>query len=93
MIIRGKLHRLKEYMNFPTSLATDDQGTLYLVDQYVSGLAVVARDGSFQGRVLGMGWIESRLYYPTQICISPNGTLLIADRSNSRVQVFAFIKD
>jgi sugar lactone lactonase YvrE len=84
---------LREYMNFPTSLATDDQGTLYLVDQYGSGLAVVARDGSFLGRALGTGWIESRLYYPSQICIGPDGTLLIADRSNSRVQLFSLIED
>ena len=84
---------LREYMNFPTSLATDDQGTLYLVDQYGSGLAVVGRDGSFLGRALGTGWIESRLNYPSQVCISPDGTLVIADRSNSRVQVFAFIGD
>jgi len=84
---------LKEYMNFPTSLAKDDQGTLYLVDQYGSGLAVVGRDGSFLGRALGTGWIESRLNYPSQICISPEGTLVIADRSNSRVQVFAFSGD
>jgi sugar lactone lactonase YvrE len=84
---------LKEYMNFPTSLATDDAGTLYLVDQFGSGLAVVARDGSFLGRALGMGWTDSRLYYPSQICISPDGNVLIADRSNSRVQLFTFVED
>jgi hypothetical protein len=84
---------LKEYMNFPTSLATDDAGTLYLVDQFGSGLAMVARDGSFLGRALGMGWTNSRLFYPSQICISPNGNVLIADRSNSRVQLFTLVED
>jgi hypothetical protein len=84
---------LKEFMNYPTSLATDDSGTLYLVDQFGSGLAVVARDGSFLGRALGMGWTNSRLYYPSQICISPAGDLLIADRNNSRVQLFSLGDD
>lgn len=80
---------LKEYMNYPTSLATDDSGTLYLLDQFGSGLAVVSRDGSFMGRPLGMGWTESRLFYPSQVCIGPDGILAIADRSNSRVQIFS----
>lgn len=82
---------LAEYLNFPTGLATDDRGILYLVDQHGSGVAVVDRDGSFLGRELGMGWTESRLYYPSQICISPDGYVLIADRSNSRVQVFTLV--
>jgi sugar lactone lactonase YvrE len=84
---------LKEYMNYPTSLAPHGTGTLYLVDQFGSGLAAVGRDGSFLGRRIGMGWTDSRLYYPSQICISPDGILLIADRSNSRVQVFTLVRD
>jgi sugar lactone lactonase YvrE len=84
---------LKEFMNYPTSLATDESGNLYHADQFGSGLAVVGRDGSFLGRVLGMGWIDSRLYYPSQVCISPGGDVLIADRSNSRVQLFSPVGD
>jgi sugar lactone lactonase YvrE len=80
---------LQAYMNFPTSLATDRQGMIYLVDQYGSGLALVDRHGTFLGRKLGLGWNESRLYYPTQLCISDDGNLFIADRSNSRIQVFS----
>lgn len=82
---------LKDYMNFPTGLATDGEGRIYLVDQYGSGLAVIGRDGSFLGRQLGLGWKESRLYYPSQICISPEGNLFIADRNNSRVQFFRLV--
>jgi hypothetical protein len=84
---------MKEYMNFPTSLASDNRGTLFLVDQYGSGVALVAEDGSFLGRKLGMGWDESRLYYPAQICISDDGNVLIADRSNNRIQLFTVIED
>jgi hypothetical protein len=80
---------LKAYMNFPTSLATDKQGMIYLVDQYGSGLALVDRHGTFLGRKLGLGWNESRLYYPSQLCISDDGNLFIADRSNSRIQIFS----
>jgi sugar lactone lactonase YvrE len=76
------------YLNFPTNLALDDRGVLYLVDQYGSGLALVGGDGTFLGRFIEMGWDENRLYYPSQICISSNGNLFIADRNNSRVQRF-----
>jgi DNA-binding beta-propeller fold protein YncE len=83
--------RLKEYINFPTSLATDEEGQIYVVDQYGSGVALIGADGSFLGRKVGTGWREGLLYYPTQICISDEGIILVADRSNGRVQLFTFV--
>ncbi|MDT8405435.1 NHL repeat-containing protein [Sulfuriflexus sp.] len=79
---------LKEHMNFPTSIAIDSRGELYLSDQYGSGLVLVGRDGSFQGRKFGMGWEDGQFYYPAQLCINDSDTLVIADRDNNRVQVF-----
>lgn len=84
---------LKEYLNFPTSLATDKNGELYLSDQYGSGLVAISRDGSFQGRKFGMGWEDGQLYYPSQLCINEQNNLVIADRSNNRVQVFNILED
>jgi DNA-binding beta-propeller fold protein YncE len=84
---------LKEYMNFPTNLAIDSKGTLYLSDQYGSGLVLVGRDGSFQGRKFGMGWEDGQFYYPAQVCISPQDTLVVADRNNNRVQVFTILDE
>lgn len=80
---------MSSYMNFPTSLTTDNQGTLFLVDQYGSGLALVGIDGSFDGRRLGMGWSDSQLYYPEQVSINAAGDLFIADTKNNRVQHFS----
>jgi sugar lactone lactonase YvrE len=79
---------LKEYMNFPARLTVDDKGVIYLVDQNGSGLGVIGQDGSFLGRRLGLGWNESGLYYPSQMCISENGSAFIADRNNNRIQMF-----
>ncbi len=84
---------LKEHMNFPTSMAIDSRGDLYLSDQYGSGLAIVGRDGTFQGRKFSMGWEDGQLYYPSQLCISENDTLVVADRDNNRVQVFNILDD
>ena len=79
---------MRELVNFPVRMTVDDQGVLYLVDQNGSGLALVAPDGSFLGRRLGLNWNKSGLFYPSQICVSHNGDVFIADRNNSRVQMF-----
>jgi hypothetical protein len=79
---------LREYLNFPTSIAVDDTGVIYLVDQHGSGLVLVGQDGAFLGRQLGMGWNKGDLYYPSQMCITPSGTIFIADRNNSRIQIY-----
>jgi sugar lactone lactonase YvrE len=83
---------LREYLNFPTSITTDNRGTVYVVDQNGSGIVILGQDGSFQGRQLNMGWNEGLLYYPSQMCINEKGEAFIADRGNSRVQIFNIIK-
>lgn len=94
-VARGGAERLsifsesaRDYVNFPTHLTLDERGGVYLVDQSGGGLALLGQDGAFLGRKLGMGWNEGSLYFPAQVCISPGGTLFIADRNNSRIQVF-----
>jgi DNA-binding beta-propeller fold protein YncE len=86
-------HGLKEHMNFPVSLAIASKGVLYLSDQYGSGMVQIGRDGSFQGRKFGMGWEDGQLYYPAQLCINNRDMLMVADRNNSRVQVFSILDE
>lgn len=83
---------LREYLNFPTSITTDSRGTIYIVDENGSGIVILAQDGSFLGRQLSMGWNEGLLYYPSQMCINEKGEVFIADRGNSRVQIFMLVK-
>jgi len=83
---------LREYLYFPTSITTDNRGTIYVVDQNGSGIVILGQDGSFQGRQLNMGWNEGLLYFPSQMCVNDNGEVFIADRDNSRVQIFALVK-
>lgn len=83
---------LREYLNFPTSLTTDDRGTIYVVDENGGGIVILGVDGTFVGRQLTMGWTEGLLYYPSQICINGKGEVFIADRGNSRVQIFTLMK-
>jgi hypothetical protein len=83
---------LREYLDFPTGITTDSRGAIFLVDQNGSGIVILGQDGSFQGRQLNMGWNEGLLYYPSQMCINEKGEVFIADRGNSRVQIFMLAK-
>lgn len=83
---------LREYLNFPTSIIADNKGIIYVVDQNGGGIVILGQDGSYLGRQLSMGWNEGLLYYPSQMCINEKGEVFIADRGNSRVQIFTLVK-
>jgi sugar lactone lactonase YvrE len=83
LLVKG----LKEFVSFPTALAVDRKH-IYVIDQNGSGVILLGRDGSFQGRKLKMGWKEGELRYPTDICLDDKGDVFIADRGNNRVQIF-----
>ena len=83
---------LKSYMRFPTNLTTDQSGRIYLVDRNGGKIIILARDGSYLGRLSAMGWKEGLLNHPSQICINKQGEIFVADTSNNRVQVFREIQ-
>jgi hypothetical protein len=83
---------LREYLNFPTSMTTDNRGTLYVVDENGGGIVILGRDGAYLGRQLSLGWNEGLLYYPSQMCLNEKGEVFIADRGNSRIQIFTLVK-
>ena len=83
---------MQAYMRFPASLTTDRQGRIYLLDRNGGKIIILARDGSFLGRLSARGWKEGLLNYPAQLCVNERGEIFVADTNNSRVQVFAEIK-
>ena len=83
---------LKEDLYFPVSIAADNRGRLYLSDQNGNGIVILGLDGSFRGRQSGMGWKEGLLRYPSALFVSDKGYLFVADRENSRVQVFTIVQ-
>jgi sugar lactone lactonase YvrE len=83
---------LKTYMRFPTSMAIDKRGRIYLVDHNGGKIIILARDGSFLGRLSARGWKEGLLNHPSQICLNDRGEIIVADTSNNRVQIFAEIE-
>ncbi|MCU0222526.1 MAG: NHL repeat-containing protein [Acidobacteria bacterium] len=83
---------LAQELEFATSLAAADSGHLFVVDQYGDGIVILGPDGSFQGRQGTMGVREGFLRFPSAVAYDPAGTLLVADRDNNRVQVFAIAR-
>lgn len=79
---------LQTYLNFAVTIDIDNQGRVYLLDQSDSAVILLGPDGSFQGRYLSFGWKGGQLNSPAQACITESGTLVIADRDNSRIQIF-----
>ena len=82
---------LREYSDFPTSI-TNSKGTIYIVDEDGGGIVILGADGTFVGRQLSKGWNEGLLYFPSQIYVNERGEIFIADRGNSRVQIFTLVK-
>jgi sugar lactone lactonase YvrE len=83
---------LEQYMNFPTDMTVDSSGLLYLSDQNGGGVVVIGQDGSFRGRPITYGWDKGLVRYPAQLCINEKGILFVADRENSRVQIYTLVK-
>lgn len=79
---------LQNYLYFAVAMETDSQGRIFLLDQNDNAVVLLGQDGSFQGRYLTMGWKNGQLYFPAQGCVTDSGNFVVADRNNSRLQMF-----
>ena len=79
---------LLEDLDFPTSIAVDDQRHLFVVDEHGGGVVILGKDGSFRGRQLAMGWKNGFVRYPSGVCVGERNVLLLSERGNNRVQMF-----
>jgi hypothetical protein len=78
-------------MSFPTYVASDGRGSLWVVDRHASAIVVLGEDGSFLARARRYGRAEGLLNYPGQLCLTARH-LFIADRNNNRLQAFAILR-
>ncbi len=84
---------LKEDLKFAGGMMIDNNtGMIFLSDLTSGGIIVLGRDGTLRNRLLGFGWNEGTVRYPSEICTDTSGDLFIADRGNSRVQAFSPLK-
>jgi streptogramin lyase len=83
---------MKEDMNFPASITVDKSGVIYIADQTGGAITILGQDGSFRGHQLGYGWKEGLVRYPSQLCINEKEEIFVADRENSRIQIFTLVR-
>lgn len=89
----GKSTRAK--LNLPTGLAVASDGTLYIADMGNHAIRRVSPDGTID-TFAGVGTfgfsgdngpaVESSLYSPSSVALSPEGYLYIADHENLRIR-------
>jgi len=83
---------LTESLTSAPAYMTTSRGILFVVEGIGSSIVTLGRDGTFLTRQLAMGWTEGMLNHPSQLCINERDEVFIADRDNSRVQVFSLIR-
>jgi sugar lactone lactonase YvrE len=71
----------------PASIAVDEEGFIYVVDGTNSEVIVLTTDGEYQETIGGVGHDDGLFYYPDGIEYN-DGTIVIADKFNDRVEVF-----
>ena len=78
--LTGFLPTLPTYM-------TANRGAVFVAEGGGS-IASLGSDGSFLARQLTMGWTEGLLNHPSQLCVNDKDEVFVADRDNSRIQIF-----
>ena len=83
---------LGEYVaTLPTAM-TAGRGAIFVVEGSAGSIVTLGRDGSFLSRQLTMGWNEGSLNHPSQLCVNDKDEAFLADRDNSRIEVFQLIR-
>ena len=83
---------LSEVIATVPTYVTTSKGTIFVVEGNGSRIIGLGRDGTFLTRQLTMGWNEGALNHPSQVCINDKDEVFVADRGNSRVQVFQLMR-
>jgi DNA-binding beta-propeller fold protein YncE len=82
---------MPEDMAFPTAIAADSFGNLFVVDTTGGGIVILGQNGAFKGRQSAKGWKVGFLRHPTGLAVGGD-YLFVADRSNNRVQRFEIVQ-
>jgi DNA-binding beta-propeller fold protein YncE len=72
---------------WPSSIALDDQGNVYVSDEWLNRISIFDKDGKFLGKWGKAGSGDGELNRPSGLAIS-NGVLLVSDTRNHRIQKF-----
>jgi DNA-binding beta-propeller fold protein YncE len=73
---------------WPTSIATDRAGRIYVSDEHRQLVQIFAPDGSFVGKWGVAGSAPGQLDRPSGIAIDSQDRMIVVDHLNHRVQAF-----
>ena len=73
---------------WPSSIACDKRGYVYVSDEYLNRISVFDSDGSFVRKWGVKGYSEGQFNGPTGLSVDPDNNLLVADHLNNRIQRF-----
>lgn len=73
--------------DLPAGLASDEEGFLYLVDNFDCSLKLIDKDGRQLAVIGDYGTTEGKFKYPTSITYAGNNRFIIIDRGNNRAQI------
>ena len=73
---------------WPSCIARDSKGNLYVTDEALSRIAVFGKDGEFLASWGTHGSGDGEFDHPAGIALDKDGTLLVADGLNGRIQRF-----
>ena len=76
-------------LDFPVSLAIDEQGYFFILDRHQGKVSVLDDKGQWLYSFLGKGYDLQSLSYPHEIRFDPWQRLCIIDQGNTRVQIFS----
>ena len=74
---------------WPTSIALDAQGNVYVADEWQNRVNIFDKDGEFLSSWGRAGSGDGELDRPAGIAISADGTMFLTDSRNHRVQKFS----
>jgi sugar lactone lactonase YvrE len=81
---------------FPSGLAVDSIGNVWVADTYNSRIQEFSSTGEFIKSIGSAGVEEAQFNFPTDVAVDSGGNIWVADSSNNRIQQFdsngSFIK-
>ena len=73
---------------WPTGIALDSQGQVYVTDEWLNRISIFTKDGKFVRKWGKPGSGDGELHGPAGLAISNDGTIFLVDSRNHRVQKF-----
>lgn len=76
------------YFNFPSSIAVDSSGLVYVSDTYTNRIKVFSPDGEMIRSWGSFGNKAGQFNAPYGLAVSASGNVYVVDKNNHRVQIF-----